>query len=60
MLESIRNFKVDTQLKTEKIDDYPVYVNLLKNCLTFPEKRLSAKELIDLLNVNIYFKKFWL
>lgn len=52
--ESIKQFNVETQLNTEKIDEYPLYARLLKNCLKqIPEHRLSAEQLIDLLNVYI-------
>ena len=53
--ESIKHFNVDTQLNTDKIDpEYPLYVRLLRNCLKqIPEHRLSAEQLIDLLNVYI-------
>ena len=50
--ESIKQFNVDTQLNTDKINEYPLYVRLLRNCLKqTPEHRLSAEQLIDLLNV---------
>ena len=50
--ESIKQFNVDTQLNTDRIDGYPLYVRLLRNCLKqIPEHRVSAEQLIDLLNV---------
>ena len=51
--ESIKQFNVDTQLNTDKINECPLYVRLLRNCLKqIPEHRLSAEQLIDLLNVD--------
>ncbi len=57
--ESIKQFNVDTQLNTDKINEYPLYVRLLRNCLKqIPEHRLSAEQLIDLLNVDYNFILF--
>jgi serine/threonine protein kinase len=54
--ESIQQFNVDTQLNTEKIKNYPFYIKLLRSCLKhIPEQRLSAEELIELLNVRKIF-----
>ena len=52
--ESIKQFNVDIQMNTDKINEYPLYVRLLRNCLKqIPQHRLSAEQLIDLLNVRL-------